>query len=323
MGEMAVEGQEGEGDGELARLRDRVALLEAVIANFPGGIVVTDPNLEVVLCNDRQRRMLDYPDTLFASGKPTLRELFHLNAGRGEYGPGRIDDLVRRKLDLVRQGIAHVFERTRPNGTVLEIRGEPLKGGGFVTTYLDVTEQRRDQAMIAHLAHHDALTGLPNRALLYDRVGQSIARLKRGEKFALHYIDLDRFKPVNDRHGHATGDRLLVEVAVRLKKAAREMDTVARFGGDEFIVVQANIGEAKHAASLARRMVGALAKPFEFDGRRCDVGASIGIALAPGDGEDRDELLRKADAALYRCKTEGGRGFRFHSTAPGALAAVS
>jgi diguanylate cyclase (GGDEF)-like protein len=310
-------------DDTTKRLRERIRLLEAVIDNFPGGIILTDNNLEVVLCNGQQRDLLDYPETLFANGNPSLRELFHFNAARGEYGPGRVEDLVGAKMELVRQGVAHVFERTRPNGTVLEIRGAPLREGGFVTTYLDVTEQRRNLSLIAHLAHHDTLTDLPNRALLRDRLGQNLARARRGEQFALHYLDLDGFKTINDRHGHETGDRLLIEVAARLRDTAREVDTVARFGGDEFVILQNKVNQAGDAAKMAQRIIRAIRMPFGFGPVQLHIGASMGIALAPADGSDADELLRKADAALYRCKSEGGGGFRFHGPAFGALAAIS
>jgi PAS domain-containing protein len=123
-------------------LQERVNMLEAVIDNFPGGILLTDKNLEVVLCNQQQRQLLQYPASLFEDGNPTLRELFHFNAARGEYGPGDVNEIVGQKMDLVRQRVAHVFERVRPNGRVIEIRGTPLAAGGFVSSYTDVTENR-------------------------------------------------------------------------------------------------------------------------------------------------------------------------------------
>ncbi len=299
-------------DLTIVSLKERISLLEAVIDNFPGGIILTDKNLNVVICNTQQRQLLDYPKTLFTHGNPSLRELFHFNAARGEYGPGEVEDLVGAKMELVRKRIAHVFERTRPNGTILEIRGAPLREGGFVTTYVDVSEQRRNQSLIAHLAHHDTLTDLPNRALFRDRLGQSLARARRGQSFALHYIDLDRFKPVNDQHGHEAGDRLLVAVATRLRHAAREIDTVARFGGDEFVVLQDGVSQANEAVILAERIVDQIGRPFEDGSNRFQIGASVGVALAPSDGNEADDLLRKADEAMYACKTGGGSGFRFH-----------
>jgi diguanylate cyclase (GGDEF)-like protein len=234
-----------------------------------------------------------------------------LNASRGEYGPGDTEEHVRHRMALARERRAHIFERTRPNGTVLEIRGMPLEGGGFVTTYLDVTEQRRNQALVAHLAHHDALTNLPNRVLFRDRLQQAMTRVRRGEVIALHYLDLDQFKPVNDTFGHAAGDALLRAVSDRLRVSARDTDTVARLGGDEFVIIQVGIKGPAEAATLARRVVQAVASPYRIADQAVTIGTSIGIAVAPHNGADADELLKKADRALYRCKTSGRGSLRF------------
>lgn len=295
-------------------LHERIGLMGAVIENFPGGISLFDSDLQMVLCNKQQRLLLDYPDELFANGFPALEQLFRFNASRGEYGPGDNEEHVDRRMALVRERRPHVYERTRPNGTIVEVRGTPLEGGGFVTTYLDVTEQRRNQALIAHMAHHDTLTNLPNRALFADRLQTAIALAKRSGLVAVHYLDVDRFKPVNDQLGHAAGDALLVSVAERLVRTVRENDTVARLGGDEFAIVQTGIHEARDASVLAQRVLQEMSSPFDILGNEVHVGASIGIAVAPLDGTTVDEVLRKADVALYRSKS-GGRG-RFTPFAP-------
>lgn len=293
-------------------LLERIKLLESVVDNFPGGLLLLDKDLNVVLCNEQQKALLDYPPELFASGNPSLEDLFRFNAVRGEYGPGDVESHVQWRLDRARERKAHVVERTRPNGTVVEIRGVPLHGGGFVTTYLDVTEQRRQQALIAHLAHHDPLTDLPNRALMLDRLGQALARARRGEALALYYLDLDRFKPVNDRYGHAVGDALLVEIARRFRQATRETDTVARVGGDEFVILQSGVRLIADVETLAQRLVQALSGEYDIGAATVEIGVSVGIALAPIDGLDKDELLSKADLALYRCKSMGGGTFMFY-----------
>lgn len=292
-------------------LRERIRLLEAVIENFPGGLSLFDNNLEMVLCNEQQKVMLEYPAELFANGNPTLEDLFRFNAARGEYGPGNPDDHVARRMALVKKRHAHAYERTRPNGMIVEIRGAPLEGGGFVTTYLDVTEQRRNQAMIAHMAHHDGLTDLPNRVLFTDRLRTAIALAKRGGLMAVHCLDVDNFKPVNDTLGHKGGDELLVAIAERLKESVRENDTVARLGGDEFAIVQTGIREQADAAVLARRVMSAFAAPFIVGGSEVRIGMSIGIALAPKDGTTTDDILVKADTALYRSKSGGRSRFSF------------
>ena len=284
-----------------------------MVNNFPGGISVFDKNLRMVYCNEQQKKLLEYPDDLFAGGYPTLEDLYRLNATRGEYGPGDVEEHVSVRMELAREQRPHVFERTRPNGTVLEIRGVPLEGGGFVTTYLDVTEQRKTQAMVAHMAHHDSLTDLPNRVLFRDRLDQALARVRRGEQIALHYLDLDRFKPVNDEHGHAVGDQLLRAVAGRLSRIKRDTDTIARLGGDEFVFIQTAITSRADATAFAWRVHNGVCMPFSVAGRMISVGTSIGIAQAPDHGLDPDELLKQADAALYRCK--GRRRLRLRGIA--------
>jgi diguanylate cyclase (GGDEF)-like protein len=293
-------------------LRGRIKLLEAVIENFPGGISLFDHNLQMVLCNEQQKELLDYPDALFANGFPTLEGLFRFNAARGEYGPGAIEDHVERRMSLVRECKPHVYERTRPNGTVLEVRGMPLEGGGFVTIYLDVTEQRRNQALIAHMAHHDTLTGLPNRALFADRLQNAIALAKRSGMAAVHYLDIDRFKPVNDELGHQAGDALLMAVANRLVRTVRENDTAARLCGDEFAIVQTGMNRRRDASALAGRLLREMAQPFDVLGRQILIGVSVGIAVVPDDGTTMDEVLRKADTALYRSKSDGRGRFTFY-----------
>ncbi|RTL67877.1 MAG: diguanylate cyclase [Hyphomicrobiales bacterium] len=296
-------------------LKERVQLLEAVVNNFPGGLMLLDKNLKIVLCNDEQKRLLDYPPSLFERSDLTLEDLFRFNAERGEYGPGDIREQISMRMARAATPVPHVFERTRPNGRIVEVRGVPLPAGGFVVTYVDVTEQRRQQALIAHLAHHDPLTDLPNRVLLLDRLAQALARVRRGDTMALHYIDLDRFKPINDTHGHAVGDALLVEIAKCFRAATRETDTVARIGGDEFVVLQSGVRQTSDVEMLAGRLVKALARTHVVGDLRLELGASIGIAVAPLDGDAPDELLRKADEALYACKARGGNGFCFFAPA--------
>jgi diguanylate cyclase (GGDEF)-like protein len=295
-------------------LNERVTLLEQVIDNFPGGLLLFDKNLSLVLCNERQRQMLDYPDELFANGNPNMEAIFRFNAERGEYGPGDVDALVAERLERAARREAHVFERTRPNGTILEIRGVPLADGGFVSTYVDVTEQRRNAALIAHLAHHDMLTGLANRALLMDRLQMALAGARRGRRIALHYLDLDKFKPINDRYGHAMGDAVLKRVAETIKCVVRETDTVARLGGDEFVVLQSDVSTASDAAKLANRLVNAVCEKHYANNVDVSVGVSVGIAFAPEDADTADGLLHKADLALYAAKKEGGHCLHFHST---------
>ena len=186
-----------------------------------------------------------------------------------------------------------------------------MPGGGWVATHEDITEQRQSEAKIEHMAHHDALTGLPNRVLLNERLEHALSRAQRGEMVAVHHLDLDHFKAVNDTLGHPCGDKLLRMVAERLRGLVRETDTIARMGGDEFAIVQAAIAEPADATALAQRIIEALSEPYDIDGQQVVIGTSVGIAVGPGDGSSPDKLMRNADLALYRAKGDGRGTFRF------------
>jgi diguanylate cyclase (GGDEF)-like protein/PAS domain S-box-containing protein len=292
-------------------LSQRTSRLQAIIDNFPGGITFLDGDLRVVLANDRARKLLDLPDRLFANGPPTLESLFRFNAERGEYGKGDVGEQVAKRMALAEARTAHAFERERPDGTVVEVRGVPLDDGGFVTTYMDATERRRSQARIVHMALHDSLTDLPNRVLLNERLEHALTRVKRGEIVAVHLLDLDHFKTVNDTLGHPAGDQLLKMVTGRLQKLVRETDTVARMGGDEFAVLQVAISQPADATALALRVIEAVSAPYTIDGQQVVIGTSVGIAVGPADGLAPDQLIRNSDLALYRAKADGRGTYRF------------
>jgi diguanylate cyclase (GGDEF)-like protein/PAS domain S-box-containing protein len=174
----------------------------------------------------------------------------------------------------------------------------------------DVTEKRKAEEKISYLAHHDALTGLVNRARFNEQLDEALARVGRGEQSAVLLLDLDRFKEVNDTHGHPVGDELLKVVAERLRGCVREVDVVARLGGDEFAVIQNAIAQPADIAALADRICSAIAAPCGL-GVQTAIGVSIGIALAPNDATSATELMRRADLALYEAKGGGRGGYRF------------
>src|SRR4051794_16629582 len=222
-------------------------------------------------------------DRVFASGEPIENEELHTDA----HGTTRTIITCKRLVAL-------------GDGMRLVV--------GVIT---DVTRYREAEAHIRHLAQHDHLTGLANRALFRERLGRALAAARRGGgPVAVLCLDLDRFKPVNDTLGHPGGDALLRAVAARLLACVREGDTAARLGGDEFAVLQAGAGQPEAAGALARRLVEALSAPYEVLGHQIVVGASVGVALAPGDGRDPDELLKRADMALCRAKADGRGTFR-------------
>jgi diguanylate cyclase (GGDEF)-like protein len=293
-------------------LSERTSRLQTIIDNFPGGLSFLDRDLRIVFCNETAKKLLDLPDSMFAHGPPSIEDLFRFNASRGEYGPGDVEELVAGRMTMVTSSPhGHVHERERPNGTVLDVRGVPLEDGGFVTTYMDITERRPSEAKIAHMALHDALTGLANRVLLNEQLEQALARVKRGEMVAVHLLDLDHFKNVNDTLGHPAGDKLLKDAAARLRALARETDTIARMGGDEFAILQTAIGQPADATALAQRVIQSVSEPYELEGRQVVVGTSVGIAIGPVDGVTSDELMRNADLALYRAKGDGRGTYRF------------
>ena len=191
-----------------------------------------------------------------------------------------------------------------------------MPDGGWVATHEDITEQRRSEVKIEYMAHHDALTDLANRVLLNQRLEHALGQcIHREQMVAVHHLDLDQFKAVNDTFGHPAGDKLLKIVAERLRGLVRETDTIARMGGDEFAIVQAPITDPSEATSLAQRFIASMSEPFDIDGHQAVIGASVGIAVGPGDGLRPDKLLRNADLALYRAKGDGRGTFRFFEPA--------
>lgn len=207
-------------------------------------------------------------------------------------------------------GCARVFLTTK----------SPLKSIGdgvqaVLTSSLDITARKRMEAHLRHLAHHDALTDLPNRVLLHESMRKLVARARRGDKlFAVHTIDLDGFKAVNDLLGHAAGDEFIKNISKKLQAVIRDSDTIARTGGDEFIVLQSDVTSNADAADLASRLLATIEEFSDFDGAPITISASIGIAIHPTDGADVDELLRHSDLAMYRAKSEQGNHFCFYAS---------
>jgi diguanylate cyclase (GGDEF)-like protein len=203
----------------------------------------------------------------------------------------------------------HMIRATR-DGRTISVLHQPLAGGGSLSTHEDITARRQAEAQIAHMAHYDALADLPNWVLFREHLVKALESVDR-DRLAVVCIDLDRFKVVNDTLGHPIGDALLRAVGDRLQASARPTDLVARFGGDEFAIVQAGTEQPFGATALAPRLISEIAKPFELDGHQVVIGASVGISIAPNDGSDPDRLLKNADMALYRAKSDGRDSCRF------------
>jgi diguanylate cyclase (GGDEF)-like protein/PAS domain S-box-containing protein len=229
----------------------------------------------------------------------------------------------RKLLEERRPFLDFVYQRLDVHGDLRTIStsGRPIfdeqgEFRGYRGTGRDITEQRRVEEQIRHMAHHDALTQLPNRVLLHDRIGQAIAQAQRNSGvLALLFIDLDRFKTVNDSLGHPVGDRLLQAVAARLVTCTRSSDTVARIGGDEFVVLLGNLDRPETARHVAQKVLDALSEPVTLDGHELKVTPSVGICAYPHDGKDVETLMRNADTAMYHAKQMGRNNYQFFTQA--------
>jgi len=282
--------------------------LDAALNNMAQGVCMFDAAQRIVVCNERYAEMYGLTCDQVKPGT-TLRQIVEHRIANGFYAGATPEDYMRERLAPVTTATNIVQELS--DGRAIAIARRPMPGGGWVITHHDVSDQRRNEARIAHMAHHDALTDLPNRALLNEHLQHALERVKRGEVMAIHLVDLDHFKNVNDTQGHPAGDKLLNLVADRLRALRRETDTIARMGGDEFAIVQVAISQPADAAALANRIIEVVSEPYEIDGRQVIIGTSVGIAMAPSDGDSPDELMRNADLALYRAKGEGRGTFHF------------
>jgi diguanylate cyclase (GGDEF)-like protein len=297
-----------------ARAQDKSAVLEATLENMDQGLIMFDADLRAQVCNHRALELLDLPADLM-SARPHFADIKRFEFERGEAGqPDQDFDAWLQTQRFERT--LHTVERERSNGTVLEIRTAPIGDGGAVRTYTDITARKEVERRIAHMARHDALTGLPNRVLLRERVEEALTQVTRDNAtLAVLCLDLDQFKGVNDTLGHPIGDALLKAVAERIRSQLSDNDTIARLGGDEFAILQVGAEQPQGAKALAGRIVQAMPEPVFVQGHKLNVGASVGIALAPSDGLDPDWLLKCADLALYRAKAAGRDTFRFFEAA--------
>jgi diguanylate cyclase (GGDEF)-like protein len=287
-------------------LADQNMRFDAAVNNMLHGLSMFDAENRLIICNRQYAELYGLREEFTRPGT----SFWDILDERQRMGMVSIDDPTARF-----KALSAVIDAGRPqrqnnrllNGRVIAVMHQPMAGGGWLSTHEDVTEQHDHEELIRHLARHDALTDLPNRVLFSEEMAKVEARIKRGENIAVLCVDLDNFKSINDSFGHAVGDGVLVVVAKRLREASRETDVVARLGGDEFAVVAAPLDDPKHAALIANRIVQSLAQPMIIEDKQIEVGASVGIAMAPVDGADADALLRSADLALYRAKS-GGRG---------------
>ncbi|MCJ2086002.1 EAL domain-containing protein [Methylobacterium sp. E-005] len=295
-------------------LQEKTRLLDDTLDSMDQGLIKVDAGGVVRVCNERALALLDLPRAMMQA-QPNYRAVLRYQARHRERN--RTDQAFRAWVargEAVGAHVhAHVHERARPNGLVLEVRTVPLADGGFVRTFTDITKRKAAEAEVARLARHDVLTGLPNRALFHETVTRSLADIaQRGGACAVLYLDLDGFKGVNDSLGHQAGDELLRHVAGGLVGVAGA-GAVARLGGDEFAVLAP--GGAAEAGSMAERLIALFDHPLGVGEHRISVGLSVGVALAPEHGTAAECLYRRADLALYRAKAEGRGTFRVFTPA--------
>ena len=287
------------------------ALLEATLHNIGQGICLFDQDLNLMVWNERYIELLNLPRDLVKEGTP-LSDILRFNGERGEYGDVSIQALISDRVAIARRREPYRMERTRPNGRVIQVDHNPMPGGGYVATYTDITERKQTEARMRHLAVHDVLTSLPNRTLFLDRLRQALLSARRFQRgVTVLFVDLDRFKDINDHFGHDVGDLMIQEMGQRLSRIIRDSDTAARLGGDEFAIIQTDVQNIEDTIVLAQRIIDELCQPFDCRGIRLHSTASVGITLFPEDGENPEQLVKNADMAMYAAKAEGRNNYRF------------
>jgi diguanylate cyclase (GGDEF)-like protein/PAS domain S-box-containing protein len=283
--------------------------LDAALENMSQGLCMFDEDGHIVLFNGRFAKWVGLPPVML-KGLP-LVDLIKSRKAAGEL-VGEPQELAARVIAAVRDGKSRTRVIETSTKRVIRVVEQPMQEGGWVSTSEDITEWQQAQAQVSHMAHHDALTGLPNRTQLVEKLKNALAFLpSRGGSIAVHFIDLDRFKNVNDTLGHDGGDFLLKTVAERLRAVTRVDDMVARLGGDEFVVVQTGVTGMDQADDFARRVASAVTAPMKFRERAITATVSVGVALAPADGTSPEQLLKCADLALYKAKSDGRNCVRF------------
>jgi diguanylate cyclase (GGDEF)-like protein len=300
-------------DRVLLEQQEQNLRFDTAINNMSQGLCFFDGDRRLIVCNHRYADLYKLPRELCRQGTSLEEIVDHRYAHGSSPKMEPAAYLKWRGGIAIGPGPSQTIAELN-DGRTMAIHHQPMPGGGWVATHEDITERRRAEMQIERMARHDALTGLPNRVFFRQRLEQQLAALGNGRSLAVLCIDLDRFKAINDTLGHSAGDELLRAVAGRLVECVRENDLVARLGGDEFAIVQVGAPQPAASSALAERLVRSLATPFDIGGHRVSIGASIGTALSPEHGDQPDEVMKRADFALYAAKAEGGDRARLFDT---------
>jgi diguanylate cyclase (GGDEF)-like protein/PAS domain S-box-containing protein len=294
-----------------ASLAEKSQQLDAALNNMSQGLTMFDSEGRLIISNAEFQRISGLTADQLKRGTP-LTDIIRDRVAAGT-AVDKAPELFANSFGLALTTGSSRTTYTLKDGRTVSVMRQMMNTGGWVSIHQDITEQKRIEAQLARMARYDELTGLTNRALLTEKISETLGRSHRnGEEFSVLMLDLDRFKTVNDSLGHPAGDTLLQEVARRLKRTTRDTDCVARLGGDEFAVLQAAEPDQQQAAvALSDRILHEIRQPYDLDGRTLNIGTSIGIAIAPRDGAAADALIKHADLALYQAKAEGRDRFCF------------
>ncbi len=300
-----------------AELRLQNERLAGAVDNMAHGLVMFDADARLVICNDHYLKIYQLPKSLGVPGT-SFEDIINYRASRGTVPADvnrpdlsgtlkeMIDDLSRSRSQKQQRKIWEMR-----NGMHVAVSYAALSDGGWVSTHEDITERRKREESIRHMARHDALTDLPNRTYFGEALLEAEPRMKRGEHMAILCLDLDKFKEINDSLGHGVGDEVLRQVAQKLRRVVRDHEMVARLGGDEFTLLIGPLERPERASLVASRILEEFSSPIRVDDHQLQIGTSIGIAVSPGDGNDSGTLMKNADRALYRAKADGRGTFHF------------
>jgi diguanylate cyclase (GGDEF)-like protein len=286
-------------------------LFDTALHNMSQGLCMFDANRRLIVSNRKLATMYGLPPDALVPGI-TLDEIQQLTIAAGTCSADIVNNVHSQQLSLIVRKKRGSLLQVLSDGRVISILHQPMEDDGWVATYEDITDRHHAEAQVAHMARHDALTDLPNRTLLRDRMLSELAQHREGERIAAVFcLDLDNFKSVNDTLGHPIGDLLLREVATRISNLVRRNDTVARLGGDEFVILQVDVAQSEDVDGLAQRIIDDLSEPYHLDGHQVVIGVSVGISTTTGNLDHPDTLLKNADLALYRAKSDGRGTYRF------------